>query len=227
MTPNNNLENQFRKKLNERNIRPSHQSWDRLDSMLEVAQKKKPKRDWPWIAIGWGAWVVFAILVLIIRANNITPTEDFVREESHKKMPSLMPEMWDDDEEFTISKKEFNQKTIPQDSFRVVQKTETFNDNNDINIDIHESVNQDILANTKIEVDTESNIYITAQDLLDHIKDEKHIATQNKKTTVTIDHKSLLYQAEMEVEQQYRKNAIDRFLQKSFDNVKVATLNKF
>ncbi|MBC8645496.1 hypothetical protein H9W95_20250 [Flavobacterium lindanitolerans] len=48
----NKLEQDFKKKLNERTIQPSEMSWDRLDAMLSVAEKKsKPKkRTWLYIA---------------------------------------------------------------------------------------------------------------------------------------------------------------------------------
>ena len=52
----NNIENQFREKLNAREIKPSEKSWDRLDAMLTVADpsvselaKQKPKRNYRWI----------------------------------------------------------------------------------------------------------------------------------------------------------------------------------
>src|SRR5690606_514794 len=95
-----------------------------------------------------------------------------------------------------------------------------------------QSAMEDVIAELGIEKNDDidwngvsTNIYITAQDLLGSIKNENPV--ERIKPAVTIDHRSLLYQAEMEVEQQYRKNAIDRFLQKSYDNVRVATLSKF
>ena len=46
----NKFENQFRKQLNEREIKPSEAAWDRLDAMLSVAEKKKRKFPWVYIA---------------------------------------------------------------------------------------------------------------------------------------------------------------------------------
>ncbi len=40
----NNLEKDFREKLNQRTIEPSDKAWDRLDAMLSVAEEKKPKK---------------------------------------------------------------------------------------------------------------------------------------------------------------------------------------
>jgi hypothetical protein len=52
----NNIENQFREKLSRRQIKPSENSWDRLDAMLTLADpsvsklvNQKPKRNLRWI----------------------------------------------------------------------------------------------------------------------------------------------------------------------------------
>ena len=45
------LENEFRNKLNQREINPSENSWDRLDAMLALAEENKPTRSYSWIYI--------------------------------------------------------------------------------------------------------------------------------------------------------------------------------
>jgi hypothetical protein len=45
----NKMEKEFSNKLNQREINPSAQAWDRLDAMLTVAEEKKPKRDFGWL----------------------------------------------------------------------------------------------------------------------------------------------------------------------------------
>ena len=47
----NKFEKDFRDKLNKREIAPSENSWDRLDAMLTVAEKKQPKKDNTWLYI--------------------------------------------------------------------------------------------------------------------------------------------------------------------------------
>ena len=47
----NKLEKEIREKLEKREIRPGEMAWDRLDAMLTVAEKKKPKnRAWLYVA---------------------------------------------------------------------------------------------------------------------------------------------------------------------------------
>ncbi len=47
----NKLEKEFKKKLNQRDINPSENSWDKLDAMLTVAEKEQSKRINSWIFI--------------------------------------------------------------------------------------------------------------------------------------------------------------------------------
>ncbi|WP_300486084.1 hypothetical protein [Flavobacterium sp.] len=47
----NKLEEDFRDKLNSRKIQPSEMAWDRLNAMLSVSEKKKPKRSYKWLSM--------------------------------------------------------------------------------------------------------------------------------------------------------------------------------
>jgi len=226
MEQNNSIEKRFREELNQRTIEPSDKAWDRLDAMLSVAEKKQTKRNWLWIAASLILFATIGSLFVRTSKKELIPTKDVVINENHhqENLPILTPELKDEkiviiNEE--VIEREIDKKIISQNSLQVVEKREVFiNDTNDN----FQSENSEISIT---EADVEPNIYITAQDLLESIKNEKQFEEKNNKPAVTIDHRSLLYQAEMEVEQQYRKNAIDRFLQKSYDNVRVATLNKF
>jgi len=46
-----NSDKDFRNKLNQREIKPSENAWDRLDAMLTVAEEKKPERGYGWLYI--------------------------------------------------------------------------------------------------------------------------------------------------------------------------------
>ncbi|MGH2664950.1 hypothetical protein [Flavobacterium sp.] len=69
----NKLENQMQEKLNAREIKPSAQSWDRLDAMLSVEENKKPKRNFKWLFVAASMiGFVFAGL-LFFQQENPTP----------------------------------------------------------------------------------------------------------------------------------------------------------
>ena len=54
MEPNKNLENQFRDKLNARQIEPAAAAWDRLNAMLTVTEIKPTKKKTNWLLIAAG-----------------------------------------------------------------------------------------------------------------------------------------------------------------------------
>ncbi|RZJ64488.1 MAG: hypothetical protein EOO45_18775, partial [Flavobacterium sp.] len=58
----NKLEQDFKNKLNEREIQPTPMAWDRLDAMLTVAEKKKPKRTWMYIAASFLGFLLVGTL---------------------------------------------------------------------------------------------------------------------------------------------------------------------
>ena len=47
----NRTENDFKQKLNQRQIIPTASAWDRLDAMLAVAEEKKSKPKWGWLYV--------------------------------------------------------------------------------------------------------------------------------------------------------------------------------
>jgi len=60
----NKLENDFRNKLHQREIQPSEKAWDRLDAMLSVTEKKKPKRAWMYIAASFLGFLLLGTIFL-------------------------------------------------------------------------------------------------------------------------------------------------------------------
>ena len=74
----NNMENQFRDKLNKREIKPSENSWDRLDAMLTVAEKPKRNYRWMYFAASFLGFILIATVFF-------SQTEEVVDSE-HKKV---------------------------------------------------------------------------------------------------------------------------------------------
>jgi hypothetical protein len=67
----NNIEKQFREKLNAREIQPSAQAWDRLDAMLSVAEEKKTRKPFGFLFIA-ASILVFVTLGLFLFNQNGT-----------------------------------------------------------------------------------------------------------------------------------------------------------
>ena len=214
MKQNNNIENQFKQKLNQRTIEPTDKAWDRLDAMLSVSEQKKPKRAWLWIAASLVALVTIGSL-FFRTDNSELITNDALITNYELQMTS---------DELRITNDEIITEQTPKIVLERKKSTlTTFNGNDNLNF--NDNSNNE---NTEIaSIETETSTYVTAQELLSEIKNDIHITEQNKKTSVTINHKSLLYQAEMEVETQYQNKAFDRFLQKKYDDARMAVINKF
>ena len=74
----NNLENQFAKKLNAREIKPSPIAWDRLDAMLTVVEKPKFNFNWLYFAASFLGFILIGTIffsqtgtVIDIEKNNV------------------------------------------------------------------------------------------------------------------------------------------------------------
>ena len=67
----NKLENQFREKLNPREISPSEAAWDRLDAMLSVAEKPKRKFTWLYIAASFIGFLLISTVFFNQKENTI------------------------------------------------------------------------------------------------------------------------------------------------------------
>ena len=72
----NNIENQFRDKLNSREIKPSENSWDRLDAMLTVAEKPKKNYRWMFFAASFLGFIFIATVFF-------SQTEEVIDSEHH------------------------------------------------------------------------------------------------------------------------------------------------
>jgi len=69
----NKMEEDFRKKLNAREIQPSEAAWDRLDAMLSVAENKKPKRNNTFLFIAAGLALFFAVGLFLLQQEKVSP----------------------------------------------------------------------------------------------------------------------------------------------------------
>ena len=63
------LETQIKNQLNDREINPSAMAWDRLDTMLTIAEK--PKKHFPWLLVV-ASFIGFVFVATIIFRTNVT-----------------------------------------------------------------------------------------------------------------------------------------------------------
>ncbi len=231
MKRNNNIENQFRDKLNQRTIEPSEKAWDRLDAMLSVSEKKKPKRGWLWMAASLVALLTVGSLFFRNTPENVTILNEsrWVVERSHTE--EILPDTAVQEKtennslsehDLAIQKTELNKKNVFKDTFSVGQ----------VNRNFQQLVFEETKTEDKKEIFETSeeypvdNVYVTADELLSSIEKTKTASKEKLNSKVEIDYKLLLSQSEYEVEERYRKKAIDRFIQKKYEDVRVVISNK-
>ena len=70
----NKMEEEFRKKLNARELQPSDAAWDRLDAMLSVAENRKPKRNFRWLYVAASMVFFLGMGLLLIRQEKSNQT---------------------------------------------------------------------------------------------------------------------------------------------------------
>ena len=225
MKLNNNIENQFRDKLNQRTIEPSDKAWDRLDAMLSVAEKKKPKRGWLWMAASLAMLLTVGSFFFRNNTENVTILHDdnSVVEQNHSE--EILPETtiqenvandYLSEQDLAVQKIEPNKQNVLNDTFSIRQLNRNFQQ-----LALEETKTESIEMSEEYNM---NNIYLTADELLSSVEETKNKSKDKPK--VEVDYRFLLSQSEYEVEERYRKKAIDRFLQKKYEDVRVVISNK-
>lgn len=227
MEPNNNVDNQFREKLNSREIKPSGNAWDRLDAMLAVADssnngqaKQKPKRNfgWMYIAASFLGFIMIATVFLsqteelvdVEKSPIVNETIAVPSEEEIVKEESITPKV-----EQIIAKAAhksskdqraiINQKTISQEQ----------------NVASHQ--NEIVEKNAQLLTETpqlKSN-YADVDELLAAVKKNKKDKLFQDKVAVRVNSNDLLSQVDGELELSFRQKVI-KSVSKNYQEVKVA-----
>jgi hypothetical protein len=223
------LENEFRNKLNQREINPSENSWDRLDAMLTVAEEKKSKRNYSWIYVA-ASILGFAFLGTIFFSQsdkNVTiESNEVAIENNQKAVPkkeghSIIPPNSQTESIAVISKVK-NVKKNP----RVIKSTVKYQNQ------VAQNANSDIVIPM---IEKEQTIQKTEQfassNISDNAIDEMLAAvkttskTANSKTAVTVNPNALLSQVDGELELSFREKVINK-VNKNYQTVKVALANR-
>lgn len=207
----NKLENQFKEKLQNRTIEPSDKAWDRLDAMLSVAEnKKKPYGKWWFVAAGFLALVSIASWFLRFD-ENVSSTQEIVLDNTklHQIEPSITQEQQGS---YVFEAAQTESVGIPKDSFLVVTlplKTGTIENEEHSYVEVENqiAVFEDLTP-----------VYPESQSLT--------LEMEQPKNSIKIDYKSLLHNTEVEVEQQYSRKALDRFLERNYNNIRLAVTKK-
>jgi hypothetical protein len=219
----NKLENEFRKKLNQREITPSENSWDRLDAMLTVAEDKKPIRSYGWIYIA-ASIVIFAFLGTLFFTQNTQNTtiesNEVVIENNQKAEPiqngiTIVPLNPKSESTVVVSEvKKVNRNS--RDANLIITNQVVQNSNSDSLIPILEKK----LTNQKTEqLASSSTSDIIVEKMLAEVQPISK--EENSKFKIKVNPNTLLTQVDGELELSFREKVIHK-INKNYQTVKVA-----
>jgi len=234
----NKFEKDFREKLNQREIEPSNNAWDRLDAMLSVAEEKKPKKNRKWLYIAASVVGVLLVGTLFFNQNKksvATPETVIVEKETESKNERIAePIVKNTDSvktETVIAEKTSEEivnkeeRTNPKVSGQISNKTIKNASNQVAESSIIIKNNQE-----KQSVNNQTQIAETSKkenvDQLLETAENKVIAqNQTKKAKVKINANDLLNQVDGELELSFREKVITK-VNKNLQEVKVALSNR-
>ncbi|TWI14707.1 hypothetical protein IP98_00677 [Flavobacterium cauense R2A-7] len=221
----NKMEEEFRKKLNAREIQPSEAAWDRLDAMLSVAENKKPKRNNTFLFIAAGLALFFAVGLFLFQQGKTNPEIRLTNPTvvtSDEKSPVLeQSEIYQEttgEADQKISEGKPNQviaenQVVSVTKKRVKSNAETTTDfqHQTIKEQIAQVIPKQEPEMQKSNVDSEKLLVITD--------------APKEKQKVKVNANSLLSSVEGELNQEFRETTLQR-LNRNFKTVKTAVANR-
>jgi hypothetical protein len=233
----NKLEQDFKQKLEQRTIQPTEMAWDRLDAMLSVAekQKKKPGRNWMYIAASFLALLLVGTFFLnkgkqdsIHNVNNSVTKSRSERGASIDTAvkPSVIKEPFTEEEAVaTTTSASAGKASLPSLKSAISKKSDisntavvTTNDNGDSNTDV-----------TKIKSGP-AKINVDAADLLASVdtpaaNEAMAVSAKAKKQSVKVNPSSLLSSVEGELDDSFRGKVLQS-VAKNYDKIKTSVASR-
>lgn len=246
----NKFEKDIQQKLSNREIKPSANSWDRLDAMLSVEEKPKKKRGFNWFYVAASLLLFISLgYYLYIQNQDVKPlNEEIIIVEENSEFNIQHSENKEENPENRESVKEVlvennilikepknssihNQKIVA--AIKINNQQLTTNNQIEVSI-INQSSGKTTITNSEInnQQSTINNKYVSAEKLLAEISDNNF---ENKTTTkrvvkktrkgISVNPNVLLSNAETELNQSFRESALDK-LNKNFNSIKTVLANR-
>lgn len=233
----NKLEQDFKQKLEQRTIQPTEMAWDRLDAMLSVAekQKKKPGRNWMYIAASFLAFLLIGTFFLNKeKQDSVTNINNSVTETRSERgttidtavKPSVINEPFTEEEavatatsistgKVSVTPAKIISSKKSDISNSVVAAT---NDNADSNTDV-----------TKVKLGP-AKINVDAADLLASVdtpaaNETIAVSAKAKKQSVKVNPNSLLSSVEGELDDSFRGKVLQS-VAKNYDKIKTSVASR-
>lgn len=237
----NKLENQFREKLNNREIQPSANAWDRLDAMLSVADltdntkakvERKSKYSWMYVAATILGFILITTVFLFQTDEMIdAPTQKVVfdtnvdveknSEEDGNSNPTVLEEILKvaPTEKAVANHAKLNTNPTTQKTNKSFPSEKAIKKSNEV---VAENSNTTTFENPS-KINQNTGVKVNAASLLasvDGVNVPKKIELQNK-TNIKVNPNELLTKVDDELELSFRERVQQSF-NKKYREVKVA-----
>jgi hypothetical protein len=219
----NNIENQFREKINSREIKPSAKAWDRLDAMLTVAEKPRRNYRWMYFAASFLGFMLIATVFLSQTEEAIDAEHQKVVFEQNKieKTDEILEIPSENNAADVVSN---TQKTIiPQKSKAILKAKLTYIEERSavtqVAVIVH---NQDSSA----FINQKTGVKVNVNSLLAAVDAGKSTPSIAKNTiAVSVKASELLSQVDDELDRSFRERVIQN-VNKKYKEVKDAVANR-
>ncbi|RZJ99155.1 MAG: hypothetical protein EOO46_22835 [Flavobacterium sp.] len=231
----NKLENQFREKINTREIQPSANAWDRLDAMLSVADvtdntkakiERKSKYRWMYVAATLLGFILISTVFLFQTEEMIdAPTEKVVFEENRNSNPPVLEEIVtvSSTEKVVVNHVKSKANSTTQKTNKSFPSERVIEKSNEV---VAENSNATIIENSS-KINQKTEVKVNAASLLasvDRVNMPNKIELQNK-TNIKVNSNELLTQVDNELELSFREKVQQSF-NKKYREVKVAVTQR-
>ena len=221
----NKIDNQIREKLNTREIQPSAQAWDRLDTMLTVSEEKKPKKGYGWFFVAASTILFLGLGFFLFNSNetteinNSTPIVTTINEEIDTVETNKINEISVENVKSVLVQNEIN-KSKPA---RNIKSVETNKETKSENV-----LEEKITSNSQLPTPN-SYKYVSPENLLAEVQTGEKVITSDKKISpkpkMKVDANSLLTNVEKELDENHRETTLDK-LNRKFKDAKSALANR-
>ena len=223
----NKIENQIKKKLNNRTIQPSAASWDRLDAMLNSKENEKAKPNYNWLAIAAAVVVFFGLGFLYTTTSTFTTQMDdsiAVASVAESKNDSVTATPI-----ATIAVNKQSPILTQNESNKINTKTIISEEKSSQELEsIQKIVAHEIATNSKPNPTT-SYKYMSPEALLNEIETGQKTTNPNRNTVsknkIKINAATLLTGVEKELDSVYRETTLDK-LNKNYNRIKSVIANR-
>ena len=225
----NKIENQIKKKLNDRTIQPSAAIWDRLDAVLNSTENEKAKPNYNWLATAAAVVVFFGLGILYTTTStSTTQIDDSIAvatvAESKNDSVTATPIA-------TIAVNKQSPILTQNESNKINTKTIISEEKSSQELEsIQKIVAQEIATNSKPNPTTTTTYkYMSPEALLNEIETGQKTTNPNRNTVsknkIKINAAALLSSVEKELDSVYRETTLDK-LNKNYNRIKSVIANR-